>query len=726
MGVLDWFRGETIQSLDLKKATFDAGSRRVALPRVPWPAVSDESLYSYTRKSEIVYACIEKKAQSATDPEIVVEKKNSQGEWDKVDGHPAAALLKRPNPFEDGETFMRAWIASENTHGTFYAEKVMSGAGQIAELYPLIPTMVIPVYKRTARGDELDYYEYHNGSGVPVRFEPDELLIRRRHSRGSMFSGLSPLQVALGSVDADIAATEYVRAFFNNDGTPSGILKFTGRTMDQATMDAMRQKWQSNYSRHGKNRGGLAVLDDSVDYQAIGAQLNELESETLTSIDESRICMAFGVPPILIGAYVGLVHVNQRASVREAQQDFWMNTMSPELKQIRHWLTWFVLPYFEPIENIKAENIRFNWDMAQVDALQEDVDQIAKRVRENYKYGIMTLNEAREQIKLEPVDGDEGDAFYKPTGGLLDQPDDNPDNEEPNPPKQLGEGTMVIGGIVNGDPFLHEPYLPGGHNGNGSKKNFEYQGMTLAREPSELEKSIDLKSIYDAYEQGKESLAKVIQTMRDDLIKQAVQEVKDFGDSDIHTLTLSPPPYATKSVTREILKACAQGRRQISDDAQRIGKTAGDFGYRDRKGIIDELIKILTDATISQVINEVSSAAINIFTALRKLGVDRNDVEERMNEELAMRSAKTFDRIAQGSINEAVNAGRREEMAAREDDINRYVYSAIMDANTCDPCAEWDGKEAKDPSELPETPNEECLGQSSCRCFIIAVFDEAQ
>jgi HK97 family phage portal protein len=696
MGVLDWFRGN-IQTLDLKKATFDAGSSRMALPRVPWPLASPDSLYNYTRKSEIVYACIEKKAQAATDPEIIVEQKNSQGEWEPIDDHPAVALLKRPNPYEDGETFLRAWIASENTDGTFYAEKVMSRAGTIAELYPLIPTLVVPFYRVTDRGNELEYYEYQTGVGKPIRFYPDELLVRRRHSRGSIFSGLSPLQVALGTVDADIAATEYVRAFFNNDGTPSGILKISGRRLSDDDAQHLRQRWQSNYSRHGKNRGGVAVLDDSAEYQPIGAKLNELESESLTSIDESRICMAFGVPPILIGAYVGLVHVNQRASVREAQQDFWMNTMSPELKQIRHWLTWFVLPYFEDYEKIRREQIRFNWDMSQVDALQEDVDQIAKRVRENYKYGVITLNEARENLKLDPVEGEDGDAFYKPTA--VAEPDDE---EEPDPPKQLKAADIIDAEIIT-------------TNGHHSKKNFEYQGMILAREPSELEKSIDLKSIYESYESGRESLAKVIQTMRTDLIKQAVNEVGSFGDGDIHTLTLSPPPFAQKSVTREIRQAVEAGRRQVSREAQLA------------KGLIDDLIKLLVDATISQVINEVSSAAINIFTALRKLGLDRDEVEQRLDEELILRSEKSFDRIAQGTINEAVNAGRREEMAARADDIDRYVYSAIMDANTCDPCADWDGKEAADPDELPETPNEECLGQSSCRCFIISVFaTEAQ
>src|SRR5690606_30076770 len=132
------------------------------------------------------------------------------------------------------------------------------------------------------------------------------------------------------------------------------------------------------------------VLDSSiVTYQPVGqADLTKLNSESLTSIDESRICMAFGVPPILIGAFVGLVHVNQRASVREAQEDFWMNTMSPELKNIRKFLDRTILPYFEDVEAIRRGDIRFNWDMSQVKALQEDVDKIHARAANGYKAGI--------------------------------------------------------------------------------------------------------------------------------------------------------------------------------------------------------------------------------------------------------------------------------------------------------------------------------------------------
>lgn len=697
---MDFFK--SFLSRDGFKRAMPSKGNVAALPRVPWPETSFDSLNRYSRKSELVYACIEKKAQAACDPVLVVERVNADGEWEPVEGHAAAMLMKRPNPYEDGGSFMRAWIAAENTAGIFYAEKIMSGAGQIASLYPLLPDRMTYQTRMENNNLVIDYYEYQTGAGTPIKFKPEELIIRRKHGLGSVFHDLSPLQVAIASVDASIASTDYVRAFYNNDGTPSGILKITGRRLSDDEAQHLQQKWKSNYSRNGKNRGGVAILDDAADYAVIGSRLSELDSESLTSIDESRICMAFGVPPILIGAYVGLVHVNQRASVKEAQADFWMNTMSPELKQIRQWLTYNVLPYFEPIESILTEKVRFNWDMTQVDALQEDVDAVHKRAREDYKYGIVTLNEAREQINFRPVEGDEGDAFYSPAP--LAEPDPNPEEEDPmTEPKGLMFGIKVID---DADPLEKKT------------ADFEY-----SREPTPLELSIDLKAIHDSYENGKDALNAVIMQIRGDLIGQAVQVVRKHGDGNISTLTLTPPAGSARLLEREIKNSFITGQAQIW--IPRGGKV---FSSRhiESKGLIDDLIRKLVELTLARVINEVSTAAINIFTALGVLGLDRDEIESRMRQELEDRSEKPFESIARQTTNRAVNEGRREEMRQREGDIEKYVYSAILDKGTCPNCEQWDGAEADRLDQLPETPNAECEGGSSCRCFVLAVFAEAE
>jgi HK97 family phage portal protein len=708
MGFIDRLLGREpdITTLDLKRVgPIELGdASRVGMPKPPPLDVSLDNLWRYAKRSEVVFACIEKKATAATDAVLVIEKKSGD-EWEPVDSHPMLSLLNKPNPYDDGESFIKSWIESENFADNFYAEIVRSGAGVPVQLFPLNPIYLVPQWYMGSNGWYIDHYRYFQ-TGYPVRLEVEDILVRRRHSLGSIYSDVSQMAVALNSIDADTSATEYVRAFWNNGGAPSGVIAIAGRTLTPIEVKHIQQEWMSRYSRNGSNRLGPAILPEGTTYTPVSSKLNELNNESLSDEAVSKICMIFGVPPILIGAVVGLKHVTQNATAQAAMGEFWAHTMSPELKSIRNFLTWTLLPMFEDINTIKNGLIRCNWDLSQVDAMQEDVDAVHSRVGEGYQNGIYTLNEARAKVGLDPVDANQGgDEFFKPPQPVA--PDNQPP-DKPKPPKVEWEDLPDLRKLVYDQA-----------NGNGSKKNFEYQGMTLSREPSAIEQTVDIKAIYDSYETGKDALAKVIQTMRTDLIKQATKEVKSFGDGDIHTLTLVPPSYAQKSVTREIRNAVDDGRSQVAMDADKSDKA---IIVIETKSTIDELIRTLVEITISRVVNEISSAAINIYTMLRTLGLDEREVESRIDTELRERSDAPFDGIARQSVNAAVNAGRREEMKDRDDEIEYYYWSAILDKNVCGPCEELDGATADRLDQLPDAPYENCEGGSSCRCFVIAVF----
>lgn len=674
MKFIDWFREKPIQ-LELKAAT-----SRVPLPQAPQLEFSSASYGRYASRSELVYACIEKKAQAFCDPELVVQRKNGKGEWEDIIDHPALQVLNIPNPSDDNESFFRCWTASENVAGVFYAEIVRSGAGSPVELYPLRPDCVFPQYVHSSKGMVLDHYAYRM-NGYEVRYKPEELLIHRMHSLSSMYAGMSPMAVALASIDADISATEYVRDFFNNDGTPSGILKVTGRNLSDDEALRMKQKWQSLYARNGKGRGGVAILDDSADYETVGAKLNELNSEELTSIDETRICMAFGVPPVIIGAYVGLKNVNQKASFKGALEEFWMNTMSPELKIKRKFLTNKFLPFFEGEEAIRAGKIRFFWNMDTVSAMQEDIDAIHDRVSLGYKSGLYKLDEAREKIGLEPV-GEEfgGEEFFK---APVVNPEGTEDEETLVEKRERREKSILDADLIE-------------------KKTLEFR-----RELSEAEQSIDIKAIADSFENIE--LAKTVLTIKDELFNQALTTALKLSESEIHTLSVTPPTTVYRRVRKLVEASVQEGRSQV---AKKKGVEV--------KGIIDDLIDRLVDLTVSRIVTEVSAAVINIITQLAILGLDveEDEVRSRFEE----RSDKPYESIARQATKTAVNAGRREEMKGG----SRFEYSAILDKNVCGPCEQWDGKQAENIDDLPETPNPECEGGAECRCFIIEIGSEAK
>jgi hypothetical protein len=118
------------------------------------------------------------------------------------------------------------------------------------------------------------------------------------------------------------------------------------------------------------------------------------------------------VPPLIIYAYTGMARATY-SNLKEAWASFWDATLTPMYKDYRTWLTWSLLRQFVNEELIYGERIRLNWDMKQVSALNEDVTEIQKRARENFRAGGLTLNEYRALIGQKP--DPQGDYYLRPS-----------------------------------------------------------------------------------------------------------------------------------------------------------------------------------------------------------------------------------------------------------------------------------------------------------------------
>jgi phage portal protein BeeE len=178
----------------------------------------------------------------------------------------------------------------------------------------------------------------------------------------------------------------------------------------------IRDKWRSTYgNRYGRSHD-IGILDSNVDFQQTGSKLDELQSQTLRSVAESRICMVFGVPPLIVYAYVGLLRATY-SNLGEAWRGFWDATMSPMFKELKDFWTWSLLTEFEDESDIRSERVRLAYDMSTVAALQEDVDAIQKRSEQAWRAGGISRAEYRQALS-QP--SDPSDAFYLlPAGAVV-------------------------------------------------------------------------------------------------------------------------------------------------------------------------------------------------------------------------------------------------------------------------------------------------------------------
>lgn len=439
----DGFMGEVVAGL---RATFG----RKAYEHVPigmqgrpqYPDTDLNSLLDTYARNEMAFAAINRKATAGIDVRLIVEKrKGSKAEWIEEPGHPFRRLMMTPSNM-GGTTmteaeFLGKFIVSQEATGYFYAEKEFAG-GLPVGLHPLNPANILPIPRPDGNADYL-FKEGNYKDIIPA----ERMLVKRRYDPRNKLRGLAPLAVALGSIDADNAQTDFIRDFFNNAGVPSGILSIKGRKISQKDADELRAKWRMRLGRLLHRQHDITVLDEGAEYQKVGSGLNEISNQDVRSLTESRVAMVFDVPPIIIYAYLGLLH-STYDNMKAAWQNFWTASMKPLYKDWADFLTWNLLTDFVSKDEIYAETIRLRWDFSEVEWLKESKDAAQGRARENFKSGIITLNEARTDIDEEP--DPVGDYYLRPfnltvvPAGEIVEEDAGEDEEEADAQTGIGKG----------------------------------------------------------------------------------------------------------------------------------------------------------------------------------------------------------------------------------------------------------------------------------------------
>lgn len=129
--------------------------------------------------------------------------------------------------------------------------------------------------------------------------------------------------------------------------------------------------------------------------------------------------------------------------------------------------------------------------------------------------------------------------------------------------------------------------------------------------------------------------------------------------------------------------------------------------------------KVATEAETDAWFNRILETAIR----MRRGGTQGDELAEAIQHALTPELETGLKALAKGELNEAFAIGRATEAKQLSDQISEVEYSALLDANTCDPCADEDGKTFA--FESPEyfrtlPPFKDCDGNKgrpdACRC----------
>ena len=340
-------------------------------------------------KNEIVHACIRELSISAATPKYHITAPSRDGGIVEVGSGLLYDLITTPNPHTDWYSFIERLVTFLMVAGNAYAVKERGRNDQVNALYLLRPDRVAIVPgDYGARG-----YIYTVG-GVEYSIDVRDMCHLALPNPGGDIYGLSPLQVLSRTVNLDLNMTDFAKVYFQNAGVPSGLLKVKRRLTSQEEASTIRARWRSQFGG-ANNFHRIAVLDDDAEYQPMSNSPKDMALEGLHNLTESRICAVFGVPPILVGANVGLQR-STYSNYREARLAFHSETLEPLVARI--------LRYFN--RNLFAEyggNETLAVDWSAMRAVLDDAAAASARITALFAGGLVTLNEAREELGFEAV-----------------------------------------------------------------------------------------------------------------------------------------------------------------------------------------------------------------------------------------------------------------------------------------------------------------------------------
>lgn len=243
----------------------------------------------------------------------------------------------------------------------------------------------------------------------------------------------------------------------------------------------------------------------------------------------------------------------------------------------------------------------------------------------------------------------------------------------------------------------------------------------LGRKLTRGEQAIDLRAVDVALETGKERLRALIELEKRRVI----------------TLLVRQGIVSGLAVTPEMLAALralyAEGQRQARAEIRRLDVEV--------RPVIAPLA-ILTDAEALALAEYVRDFdGLSVPAALRRVrdllstllvGISRRVQREAVTADLSTVAAsaaiRALDRRVPGAldaasrlVSPALLSGVGDVFEAHADLFDAWTYTAIMDAATCDVCAELDGSSYPSWDDLmgvlPDGgPNPDCYGGSRCRC----------
>ncbi len=245
-------------------------------------------------------------------------------------------------------------------------------------------------------------FVYTSKTGSEVSFKPEDVIyITDSIDVTNLLYSLSRLKSLndILTLQADIMKQQ--KDFFGSGGKDSVIIS-PEETMGETEAKSLRTAFQEFISSR-KTQTLFLNTKVNVDSVSNAQSIGEI-TKALTTIN-NLIIESYGIPKWLMGDYHG--YVNDKA-VTTAAKVFFQIQLKPIFREIEHQFT----RYFRNTLQLQKAVVKFSFEDVEIleDSLETKIDNAGKL----YKLGVISINEAREMVELEPLKIDTADLHFLP------------------------------------------------------------------------------------------------------------------------------------------------------------------------------------------------------------------------------------------------------------------------------------------------------------------------
>ena len=381
---------------------------QTAAPSAAGPRVDIEAIL----REPTAMSCVNIITQGISQLPVVIKTKNIKGEYEIMPDHEVAVLLNKPNNFQSASEFKASVVTSLLIEGNAFIRIIRAGPksdpqdgtninGRIVQL------VIMDADEMSIGADGFGFPKYYHETHREIA---NENMIHIRDFNVFTAQGQSRPKLAAEIVGAKIAADRLVGTTFRRGLNIKYAIMLDAKVATPELKKEQQEQAFHQFSGDGINSGGAIIIEGGSIQAIKGMTPADTDLRELRDQLKNEIAGVFRVPPYMVGG-TGDEKFN---NVRQKLASFHRDTLNPLIQAIEESFT---------LKLLDNPNDKVYFDVSEL--LKGDVETEMKLAVESSGGPVVTVNEARIKIGLNPLDDEEHNEIRgsgpepepQPTGG---------------------------------------------------------------------------------------------------------------------------------------------------------------------------------------------------------------------------------------------------------------------------------------------------------------------